>query len=148
MSSKQIQPNGSTSAPQAAARFFLRNCPLRVRGAAVYLGVSIQTVYLWVEQKQIPHLARNESEHPFLTLGSRAVSRNVETRGGRWQDPGNMMVLSRVQEFSGCTIRIETGSASENQPLPKTGRKRRAPCPRRQCSISFATKSNWSLENG
>ena len=30
--------------------------PLRVRDAAVYLGVSSQTVYLWVERKQIPHL--------------------------------------------------------------------------------------------
>ncbi len=30
--------------------------PLRVRDAAVYLGVSVQTVYLWVERKQIPHL--------------------------------------------------------------------------------------------
>ena len=30
--------------------------PLTVRQAAVYLGVSIQTVYLWVERKQIPHL--------------------------------------------------------------------------------------------
>ena len=30
--------------------------PLTVREAAVYLGVSTQTVYLWVERKQIPHL--------------------------------------------------------------------------------------------
>ena len=30
--------------------------PLRVRDAALYLGVSTQTVYLWVERKQIPHL--------------------------------------------------------------------------------------------
>jgi excisionase family DNA binding protein len=30
--------------------------PLTVREAALYLGVSIQTVYLWVERKQIPHL--------------------------------------------------------------------------------------------
>jgi excisionase family DNA binding protein len=30
--------------------------PLRVQEAAVYLGVSVQTVYLWVERKQIPHL--------------------------------------------------------------------------------------------
>jgi excisionase family DNA binding protein len=30
--------------------------PLRVREAAVFLGVSPQTVYLWVERKQIPHL--------------------------------------------------------------------------------------------
>ena len=30
--------------------------PLTVRDASVYLGVSPQTVYLWVERKQIPHL--------------------------------------------------------------------------------------------
>jgi excisionase family DNA binding protein len=30
--------------------------PLSVRDAATYLGVSVQTVYLWVERKQIPHL--------------------------------------------------------------------------------------------
>ncbi|MFZ0584134.1 MAG: helix-turn-helix domain-containing protein [Candidatus Acidiferrales bacterium] len=30
--------------------------PLTVREAAKYLGVSLQTVYLWVERKQIPHL--------------------------------------------------------------------------------------------
>jgi excisionase family DNA binding protein len=29
--------------------------PIRVREAAVFLGVSPQTVYLW-ERKQIPHL--------------------------------------------------------------------------------------------
>jgi excisionase family DNA binding protein len=30
--------------------------PLTARDAATYLGVSRQTVYLWVERKQIPHL--------------------------------------------------------------------------------------------
>jgi excisionase family DNA binding protein len=30
--------------------------PIRVREAAVFLGVSPQTVDLWVERKQIPHL--------------------------------------------------------------------------------------------
>jgi excisionase family DNA binding protein len=30
--------------------------PLTVRDAAKFLGVSPQTVYLWVERKQIPHL--------------------------------------------------------------------------------------------
>ena len=30
--------------------------PLTVREAAKYLGVSSQSVYLWVERKQIPHL--------------------------------------------------------------------------------------------
>jgi excisionase family DNA binding protein len=29
--------------------------PLTVKQAALYLGVSRQTVYLWVERKQIPH---------------------------------------------------------------------------------------------
>jgi excisionase family DNA binding protein len=31
-------------------------CPMTVRQAAKFLGVSPQTVYLWVERKQIPHL--------------------------------------------------------------------------------------------
>jgi excisionase family DNA binding protein len=30
--------------------------PMTVKDAAGYLGVSAQTVYLWVERKQIPHL--------------------------------------------------------------------------------------------
>ena len=30
--------------------------PMTVKEAARYLGVSAQTVYLWVERKQIPHL--------------------------------------------------------------------------------------------
>jgi excisionase family DNA binding protein len=36
----------------------LRNpeLPMTVRDAARFLGVSSQTVYLWVERKQIPHL--------------------------------------------------------------------------------------------
>ncbi len=30
--------------------------PMTVRQAALFLGVSPQLVYLWVERKQIPHL--------------------------------------------------------------------------------------------
>jgi excisionase family DNA binding protein len=30
--------------------------PMTVKEAAKFLGVSPQTVYLWVERKQIPHL--------------------------------------------------------------------------------------------
>ena len=30
--------------------------PMTVKDAARFLGVSPQTVYLWVERKQIPHL--------------------------------------------------------------------------------------------
>ena len=36
--------------------FAIEELPLTVRDAATYLGVSVQTVYLWVERKQIPHL--------------------------------------------------------------------------------------------
>ena len=32
------------------------NLPIDVQEAARFLGVSPQTVYLWVERKQIPHL--------------------------------------------------------------------------------------------
>ena len=31
------------------------NMPVNVKDAARFLGVSPQTVYLWVERKQIPH---------------------------------------------------------------------------------------------
>jgi excisionase family DNA binding protein len=34
----------------------LDELPINVRQAAAFLGVSPQTVYLWVERKQIPHL--------------------------------------------------------------------------------------------
>jgi excisionase family DNA binding protein len=56
MSSKQIQPIAATSALEAGLPFFREELPLTVRQAAIYLGVSVQTVYLWVERKQIPHL--------------------------------------------------------------------------------------------
>ena len=32
------------------------DCPMTVKEASKFLGVSSQTVYLWVERKQIPHL--------------------------------------------------------------------------------------------
>jgi len=56
MSSKQVQPNGAISTLPEGSPFLREELPLTVREAAVYLGVSTQTVYLWVERKQIPHL--------------------------------------------------------------------------------------------
>jgi excisionase family DNA binding protein len=47
--------NGATDHDRQSA-FALEEVPLTVRQAAAYLGVSSQTVYLWVERKQIPHL--------------------------------------------------------------------------------------------
>jgi excisionase family DNA binding protein len=48
-------PNSQTP-PLVNTSFAREELPLRVRDAAVHLGVSPQTVYLWVERKQIPHL--------------------------------------------------------------------------------------------
>ncbi|HEU0138941.1 MAG TPA: helix-turn-helix domain-containing protein [Bryobacteraceae bacterium] len=49
-----IATTGSAAAAGTEVRAEER--PLTVRQAAHYLGVSAQTVYLWVERKQIPHL--------------------------------------------------------------------------------------------
>jgi len=43
-------------ASDVGPEFAREETPLTVRQAASYLGVSPQTVYLWVERKQIPHL--------------------------------------------------------------------------------------------
>jgi excisionase family DNA binding protein len=42
-------PRSEFRSPQA-------DLPMSVKDAARFLGVSPQTVYLWVERKQIPHL--------------------------------------------------------------------------------------------
>ena len=56
MSSKPIQPNARSPVFDPGLPFFREELPLTVRQAAIYLGVSVQTVYLWVERRQIPHL--------------------------------------------------------------------------------------------
>jgi len=56
MSPKNLPQTKSTDGASAALALVPEEVPLTVREAAVYLGVSIQTVYLWVERKQIPHL--------------------------------------------------------------------------------------------
>ena len=48
--------SNSRTPPLINTSFAREELPLKVRDAAVYLGVSPQTVYLWVERKQIPHL--------------------------------------------------------------------------------------------
>jgi excisionase family DNA binding protein len=48
---------GIVEAPSTIGNTFGREeRPLTVRDAASFLGVSPQTVYLWVQRKQIPHL--------------------------------------------------------------------------------------------
>jgi len=55
MNSKSLPLDVSSGGAYAAAGV-ADEIPLTVRQAAVFLGVSPQTVYLWVERKQIPHL--------------------------------------------------------------------------------------------
>jgi len=55
MSPKHL-PETGTEGASAILSFVPGELPLTVREAALYLGVSVQTVYLWVERKQIPHL--------------------------------------------------------------------------------------------
>jgi excisionase family DNA binding protein len=56
MSPKHLPQSNPAVASAAGVAFIAEELPLTVREAAVYLGVSVQTVYLWVERKQIPHL--------------------------------------------------------------------------------------------
>ena len=55
MNSKSLPLDVGSGGVQAAAGV-ADEIPLTVQQAAVFLGVSPQTVYLWVERKQIPHL--------------------------------------------------------------------------------------------
>jgi len=56
MNPKHLPHLQSTGGSAAGLALVPEELPLKVREAAVYLGVSVQTVYLWVERKQIPHL--------------------------------------------------------------------------------------------
>jgi len=55
-SQHNVSHNGSGAGRSLDVRLPSQELPLTVRDAAAYLGVSVQTVYLWVERKQIPHL--------------------------------------------------------------------------------------------
>ena len=58
--------------------------PIRVQEAAQFLGVSPQTVYLWVERKQIPHLRVMGRNIRFLKSELELLPRAVQTGGGEW----------------------------------------------------------------
>ena len=57
--------------------------PLTVRQAAVFLGVSPQTVYLWVERKQIPHLRVMGRNVRFLKSDLEPIRAQFKNR--RWR---------------------------------------------------------------
>ena len=60
--------------------------PLRVREAAVFLGVSPQTVYLWVERKQIPHLRVMGRNIRFLKPELEPFRAQFKQEVVNWQD--------------------------------------------------------------
>jgi excisionase family DNA binding protein len=52
----QIDPAPAVPINQNPATGQNTELPMTVKDAARFLGVSAQTVYLWVERKRIPHL--------------------------------------------------------------------------------------------
>ena len=60
--------------------------PLTVRDAATYLGVSPQTVYLWVERKQIPHLRVMGRNIRFLKSDLEPFRATFKQEVVEWQD--------------------------------------------------------------
>jgi len=72
--------DATINAPLASTIYEL---PIRVREAAVFLGVSPQTVYLWVGAKADSPSPRNGSQHPVLEIGVGALPRAVQAADSR-----------------------------------------------------------------
>jgi excisionase family DNA binding protein len=65
-----LSPMSPAANPRDSAAIRQRDLPehpVTVREAARFLGVSPQTVYLWVERRQIPHLRVMGRKIRFLT---------------------------------------------------------------------------------
>jgi excisionase family DNA binding protein len=60
--------------------------PWTVQDAAQFLGVSRQTVYLWVERKQIPHLRVMGRNIRFLRSDLETFRAQFR-QAVEWQDP-------------------------------------------------------------
>ncbi len=60
--------------------------PIRVREAAVFLGVSPQTVYLWVERKQIPNFRVMGRNIRFLKSDLQPFRAQFKQEVENWQD--------------------------------------------------------------
>jgi excisionase family DNA binding protein len=60
--------------------------PFTVRQAALFLGVSPQTVYLWVERKQIPHLRVMGRNIRFLKSALEPFRAQFKQEVVEWQD--------------------------------------------------------------
>ena len=76
----------SQPTPVMKPAFAREELPLRVRDAAVFLGVSPQTVYLWVERKQIPHLRVMGRNIRFLKSELEPFRAQFKQEVENWQD--------------------------------------------------------------
>ena len=64
----------------------INELPIRVREAAFFLGVSPQTVYLWVERKQIPHFRVMGRNIRFLKSDLQPFRAQFKQEVENWQD--------------------------------------------------------------
>jgi excisionase family DNA binding protein len=60
--------------------------PMTVKEDALFLGVSAQTVYLWVERKQIPHLRVMGRNIRFLRSELEPFRAKFKQEVVEWQD--------------------------------------------------------------
>ena len=77
---------GSISQPPVLDAVSKPEPPIRVREAAVFLGVSPQTVYLWVERKRIPHLRVMGRNIRFLKSELEPFRAQFKQEVENWQD--------------------------------------------------------------
>ena len=84
--SREVPMPNSQTPPLVNASFAREELPLSVRDAAVYLGVSPQTVYLWVERKQIPHLRVMGRNIRFLKSELEPFRAQFKQEVENWQD--------------------------------------------------------------
>jgi len=85
MNSKSL-PLGLSSGGAQAALAVAEEIPMTVRQAATFLGVSPQTVYLWVERKQIPHLRVMGRNVRFLKSDLEPFRAQFKQEVENWQD--------------------------------------------------------------
>ena len=101
--------------------------PLTVRQAAVFLGVSPQTVYLWVERKQIPHLRVMGRNIRFLKSELEPFRATSNRRWGMARPSkhdGVVYQTKRQQSLVDALPGSRAAGAIWNQPTQKTGMRR------------------------
>ena len=78
--------SGDGGAASHRSPILAHELPLTVKEAAAYLGVSQQTVYSWVERKQIPHLRVMGRNIRFLKSELEPFRAQFKQEVVEWQD--------------------------------------------------------------